>query len=203
MAYALVAHIDDIALGGPRRARTDELLSQVLGHFSQWFDTYKWETNPTIYEGTKFGLTPFMVGLSMEALIRYYEEIGQDSRIQPAIQKAVNGLYSIAWQTGTCAGTGAFYYDTYDRHCPPGWSSLNMLIAPAYAWMYKQTRDTSYRSRFDELFSEAVCRGHYDSVGATSLCTKGNNGEAAYLWSGKQFNQQYRWSMQGVQWRGP
>jgi hypothetical protein len=67
---------------------------------------------------------------------------------------------------------------------------LNLLIAPAYAWSYQDTarrgaRDTTDRDRHDLLFSG-------------SLAVLADRGD---LGTQKQYNQQYRWSAQGLAWR--
>jgi hypothetical protein len=51
-------------------------------------------------------------------------------------------------------------------------ADLNLLIAPMYAWLYKQTGNALYRERGDSIFK----------FGARQ----------AWLGSGKQFNQNYR-----------
>jgi hypothetical protein len=58
---------------------------------------------------------------------------------------------------------------------------LNLLIAPLYAWLWKQTGNPSYRDRGDQLWQGGV--------------------EGAYLDGGKQFNQNYWWSFDYVAWR--
>ena len=63
----------------------------------------------------------------------------------------------------------------------PAAPDLNLLIAPAFAWMYQQTGDTTYRDRGDQIFAGGV-------KGAIST-------------DGKQFNQNYMWSFDYVKWR--
>ena len=58
---------------------------------------------------------------------------------------------------------------------------LNLLIAPAYAWLYRQTGDTAYRERGDQIFEGGVKYG--------------------FIGSGKHFNQHYRWSVEYIKWR--
>ena len=61
---------------------------------------------------------------------------------------------------------------------------LNLLIAPMYAWLYRQTGETKYRDQGDALFAGGV--------------------KKAYLDGGKQFDQNYWWSFDYVRWRsGP
>ena len=56
---------------------------------------------------------------------------------------------------------------------------LNMLIAPAYAWMYHQTGSPIYQQQADAIFRGGV--------------------EDAYLEGAKQFNQNY---LRLILWRG-
>lgn len=60
---------------------------------------------------------------------------------------------------------------------------LNLLIAPAYAWLYRQTGDERMRDQGDEIFAAGVRN-------------------ASPEWGSKQFNQQYFYSFDYVRWRG-
>jgi hypothetical protein len=77
----------------------------------------------------------------------------------------------------------AFQYT--DRVTPTGGTNpapdLNLLIAPAFAWLYHQTGNTKYQVEGDQVFAGGV--------------------KYAYLGSAKQFNQNYRWSFDYVAWR--
>jgi len=117
---------------------------------------------------------PFMTGLLMEALIQYYEE-SKDPRVPPAIKAAVDGLWDRAW----IPAKKSFYYESTQATLAS--PDLNLLIAPAYAWMYKLTGDPVYQQRGDLIFQGGV-------VGA-------------WLDGGKQFSQNYRWSFDYVNWR--
>src|SRR2546425_565089 len=126
-----------------------------------------------------------MVGLTAEALIMEYEKTG-DSRILPALKTALDWLWANAWVTGD----QGFWYDnavanpTVPWPSRPGAPDLNLLIAPAYAWLYRQTGDTKYRDRGDQIFAGGV--------------------QFAFLGGGKQFDQNYKWSFDYVKWRtGP
>ena len=59
-------------------------------------------------------------------------------------------------------------------------ADLNLLIAPAYAWAYKRTYDEFFLNAHDEIFAGAMAVGVY---------------------SGKHYNQQYFWSIDGIDWR--
>jgi hypothetical protein len=63
----------------------------------------------------------------------------------------------------------------------PGAPDLNLLIAPAYAWLYSRTGDTTYRDRGDQIFAGGV--------------------KGAWLDGSKVFNQNYMWSFDYVKWR--
>ena len=58
---------------------------------------------------------------------------------------------------------------------------LNMLIAPAYAWMYHQTGNPIYQKEADAIFAGGV-RG-------------------SYLEGAKQFNQNYLFAFDFLSWR--
>ncbi len=59
---------------------------------------------------------------------------------------------------------------------------LNLLINPFFYWLYKQTADTKWLTRGDALFDCGVRN-------------------PVNLNTGKQYNQAYRWSRQGLCWR--
>lgn len=187
IAYAIKAHLDDEALGAPHRARLDELVNHAIKHYDQWFVSKRAQTNPI----PGVGIQPFMVGLSMQALIAYYEKY-PDPRIPPLIRLATDELYRLAWRPRD----GGFYYNGPGSGIEPG---LNLLIAPAYAWMYMTTGETIYRDRGDEIFKAGVHKTHCASL-VDAQCPEGLT-QGGWLWSGKQFNQQYMWSFDYIKWR--
>ena len=190
----MLNHVDDEKLGQPRRARLAELMDYIRNHHNEWFTGYAISHPVTCgdFPGCMNGLQPFMVGLSMQALI-YYHDLTGDQTVLPMMRRACDWLWTNAWRPNA----GGFYYDsalgTGNGNAEPG---LNLLIAPGYAWMYKMTGETTYRDRGDTIFGEGVRRTHELSV----LGQEGSKG--AYLWDGKQFNQQYMWSFEYLKWRG-
>lgn len=173
VAYVLVSYLDAEAVGAAPRARKAQLLDQALGHIDQWFisKTALFEDD----DGTvRPGKLAFMVGLTMKALIQAHEA-SSDPRIPPAIVAALDGLWNEAW----IPSATAFYYKSTDP--TSGAPDLNLLIAPAYSWMYLQTGDTRFRDRGDQIFAGGVRK--------------------AFLDGSKQFNQNYLWSINYVEWR--
>ncbi len=195
IAYAIKNHLDDEALGAPHRARLNELVNHAIKHYDQWFVSKQAQTKPIPSQYGPIGIQPFMVGLNMQSLIAYYEKY-QDPRIPPLIRLATDELYTLAWRP---AGGGGYYNSGIGTSSGDAEPGLNMLIAPAYAWMYAMTGETMYRDRGDEIFAAGV---HYTHCASSpdSSCPGGVT-KGAYLWSGKQFNQQYVWSFDYVKWR--
>ena len=123
-------------------------------------------------------LKPFMVALTAQALIEYDSRVG-DPRILPALKNAADQIWTRLWLE--------------DKHCfryadrlgePDGMNpapDLNLLIAPLYGWVYFKTKDPEYAIKGDKIFAGGVSQ--------------------AFLGSGKQFNQNYRWSFDYVKWR--
>lgn len=113
--------------------------------------------------------SPFMTGILHEALILYYRLIEPDPRILPAIMKSADFMWRY-WR----AIPKAFIYDpgqldgTPDDLKPA--PDLNMLIAPGYGWLYKQTGDVKWKQRGNLILAGS---------------------KAAWLEGQKQFNQQY------------
>lgn len=162
VAYAITSYLNAERVGAPRRTRLPQLVDQALGHIQEWFVTKRARR-----------VAPFMVGLTAEALIDYYEAT-RDPRVPPAIKLALDGSWADAW----VASASAFWYDNHDRSLAP---DLNLLIAPAYAWLHRQTGNPVYQERGDQIFAGGV--------------------KSAYLGHGKQINQNYRWSFDYVRWR--
>lgn len=185
VAYALISLIDAEALGEPRRARLAELVDLALRHVDQWFisQTYRasMSSDAPAARG-QYYIQPFMVGLTAQALIRYHEHTG-DSRVLPAVKTAMDWLWTHAW----VAQDQAFWYDNWtpDPTQPfpakAGAPNTSLLVAPAFAWLYRQTGDAIYRDRGDQIFSGGVT--------------------GAWLDGGKQYNQSYMWSFAYVRWR--
>jgi hypothetical protein len=163
VAYTIMAYLNAEKVGASRRARLQPLVNQALGHLDQWF-----------VSKTASYVQPFMVGLTAEALIMHYET-SQDPRIPLAIKTAIDWLWANAWR----GKDAAFWYESSDRQV--GAPDLNLLIAPAYAWLYRHTGEPAYRDRGDQIFAGGVRR--------------------AYLGQGKHFNQNYRWSFDYMKWR--
>jgi hypothetical protein len=170
VAYAIVAYINAEALGGVPRARRTALVDQAYGHMDQWFVDFAWTgPAPSVQH-----FSPFMVALTAQALIRDWEDTA-DPRLMPTLRRAADWLWTNAWN----AATEAMWYDALDRtaYAP----DLNLLIAPMYAFLYRQTGEEKYRDQGDALFAGGVRRG--------------------WLGGPKQFNQSYSWSFDYVRWR--
>ena len=75
------------------------------------------------------------------------------------------------------------FYDALNGGTDPGQGApdLNLLIAPMYAFLYRQTGEAKYREQGDALFAAGV--------------------DGSWLDGAKQFNQSYWWSFDYVKWR--
>jgi hypothetical protein len=169
VAYSIMSDLNAETVGQPPPARLGDLVTQAIGHLDQWFVS---KTAPY--------LQPFMAGLTMEALIQYNTAVGGDPRILPAIQSAVDSMWSHNW----LPENQSFQY--VDQQLsgvggPDPAPDLNMLIAPAYAWMYHQTGNPMYQQEADAIFKGGV--------------------EDAYLQGAKQFNQNYLFAFDFLTWR--
>jgi hypothetical protein len=170
-AYAIDAYLDAELVGAPPNPRLPKYVDIALGHIDQWFGGHQ-----------TVDVRPFMVGLTSEALIRWYDKT-HDPRVLPALKLAADWMWKNAWMPGA----QAFYYQNIPGSDTPASAvglkapDLNLLIAPLYAWVYQQTGDVHYRDWGDQVFAGGV--------------------EHAWLGQGKQFNQNYRWAFDYVQWR--
>jgi PKD repeat protein len=164
VAYALNTHLVHERLGGVRGPFLQDLVEAAIGHFDQWF-----------VSGKAAYVQPFMVALSAEALIGYYELTG-DNRVPPLLKLAADRLWEKSWDPST----RSFLYYNGDGTSEPS-PDLNLLIAPLYGWVYRQTADAAYRTKGDEIFTGGV--------------------QGAWLQGGKQFSESYRWSFDYLKWR--
>jgi hypothetical protein len=165
------AYIIDVFLaaeraGQPRDPRLATAVNYALGHIDQWFVTK-----------TCSDMLPWMVSLTLEALINYHERTN-DSRITPKVQLAADELWRTAWLPDQKA---FFYQSSANPKVPAG--DVNLMIAPAYAWLWQRTADAKYQQRGDEIFSSGI--------------------NASFFWpgGGKLFSQNYRWTFSFVKWR--
>ncbi len=192
VAYATLAFINAEKIGYTRNSQLESYIDLMLGHFDQWFVS----VNARCLSGCTpaavgdYYIQPFMIGLILDALIDYYDEITHDPRIPVIVKTAVDWLWEHAWY----APGGMFWYENYiadPSTIPSGyWTppvtpttsvDLNLLIAPAFAWLYRMTGDTTYRDNGDTIFAGGVA--------------------GAFISGAKQFNQNYKWSFDYVEWR--
>ena len=84
------------------------------------------------------------------------------------------------WNDEGGSGYSTFRYEDIKSAGPT--IDLNLLIAPAYAWLFQHYSDMKYINIADRLFTSGV-----------SLSNTG--------WNTKIFNQNYRWSFDYIKWR--
>jgi hypothetical protein len=202
VAYAVRSYLDAEKLGQPRRARLADMVAQLYNDIDEWFISKKYRVpaGSGSWDG-QYYIAPFMPGLAMESLIMWHEA-SNDPKVLPAVKVALDWLWDNAW----VPNGGAFWYDNrpgssgvIDPNHPwtnPPWDpsnpmgnfpyiaapDLNLIIAPAYAWYYKMTGDTTYRDRGDAIFGGGV-----------------RNAQVG--WDEKIFNQNYLYSFKYVEWR--
>lgn len=167
VAYTIMSYLNAAQLGAAPNPRLPLLVDQAYGHLEQWFETR-----------TASYMRPFMVALTAQALIEYDAYIGSEK----ALEK-IKGALEDVWQTTWIPEQQTFQYT--DREHESGGTEpahdLNLLIAPAYAWVYHKTGDVSFLDKADAAFSGGV--------------------KNAWLENPKQFNQNYRWSFAYLRWR--
>src|SRR5947207_484476 len=77
VAYAIMSYINAEKVGAAPRARLPELVDQALGHMDQWFGSQSFRC-PSICDPAaavgQYYIQPFMVGLTSEALIMYFDK---------------------------------------------------------------------------------------------------------------------------------
>ncbi len=163
-AYNILAFLDNEEAGGEPNPNLTSYVDNALGHLDQWF----------VQKSTSY-VKPFMFALTAQALIEY-ERRTHDRRILPALETAANALWSEMWHSDK-GGFGYLNVETFEAG-PGAAPELNLLIAPVYGWLFRQTGDTKWRERGGLVFAGGV----------------GNS----WLDGGKQFSQNYRWSFEFV-----
>ena len=193
--YTELGALDDNAIIGPSSANIANQMSDRLvklyefakGHLNQWFAQ---DTNDdTLY------VKPFMVGLTTKSLIEYVEDTPEetdDQELSGILRDGLTGMWNDAW----VQGSQAFRYidrvpanrskldppEQGDQRYPESLldpaPDLNLLISPAYQWVYQETGDAWFRDRANEIFSGGV--------------------QGAYLGGNKQFFENYFWSFEQI-----
>ena len=187
VAYCGMTHLDAESLGEPKQAYRDRMTTDALGHIDQWM-TYTYKTPVPFAEDPdcagKAWFQPFMGGLTLKYLIQIQE---QSTSQDPILTAKIKALADWMMEKHWVAADESFFYAscTVDSGATylvrPGAPDLSLLIAPAYAWLYKTTKDVKYRDFGDKVFAGGV--------------------KKAYLDGNKQFNQNYLWSFDYVKWR--
>ena len=117
----------------------------------------------TLYSG---GQKNYMVGMLLTSLVRYYDEVTPDARIQPAVKRAVDYMFATQWH----ADVLGMPYCSVDHgaDCAGGYiiPDLNNLIVPAVAWYYYHTGDATFATRVDNLLQgDATGRAWWQASG--------------------------------------
>lgn len=174
-AYIIHTYIIAAELLGT--AEFDPLLQAAVGNALSHLDA--WSVSRTADH-----VKPFMVGLTAEALIAYYER-SPDPRVIEALSNASRFIWDALWDQGS----QSFLYiscrpgSTHSECLEPNYTTpdLSLLIAPMYAWLYFQTGQEEFAARADRIFAGGV-RG-------------------ADLTIGKHYSQSYRWGYDYSEWR--
>jgi hypothetical protein len=168
VAYAIITYLNSEEVGSSHKVRLEAFVNQALGHLDQWFGS---RNAPYVHS--------FMVALTARALIRYWEKTG-DPRIISALSFSLSALWDLNWVE---AEQGFRYQSAVSEsgNDTKPTADLNLLIAPAYAWVSYVTGDSDAALRADKIFASGVRK--------------------AYMERPKQFNQNYLWSFDYLRWR--
>ena len=170
-AYAAEAYINAEKLGAPRDPRLARVVDYLLAYFEMSFVS---RVTP--------GHQTFMDGLAAEALIEAYG-LTKDPRVLPTLEIMCDWM----WREGWDHKRKQLVYNPEPKgpNCTDGCQSyatdLVNLVAPAFAWVWRQTGEDKYRAEGDDLCAHAL--------------------DSDISYSGKIFSQNYRWSFDYVRWR--
>ena len=173
-AYLLEAQVEAERLGEPRNPVMAKTASLLLGHFQILFSDFTYQLHQTFYDG-----------IGVRALIEYHD-LTKDPRVLPAVKTMLDWMWFKGWDP--VAKKLVYNPEPSGPKRPPesggcqkyGTELIN-LIVPAFAWYYRQTGDTAYSNRGDEMWSHAL--------------------DTDISYSGKIFSQNYQWSFDFLKWR--
>ena len=168
------------------------------GQLYQWSLTHlqKWAAVDVQY------CRPFMMGLVCKSLIDYHTHVTEDPLIVTRMSAALDYIWDTCWKetAGAWGRAQAFTYS--DRpssqivpasHAASGMDQvtqpdLNMLVCPAFGWLYKMTGLIKWRERGDKIFTGGIpiYNGNVHNGGSYL-------GQPNQYVSGKQLNQQLYW----------
>jgi hypothetical protein len=98
------------------------------------------------------GQKNFMVGILLNALVRYYEEVSPDPRIPVAVKRAVDYMWATQW----VPRERGFKYVSVDstkegiNQSKPE-PSLNGLVIPGFSFVAAHTGDARYRMQVADI----------------------------------------------------
>lgn len=182
IAYGLEQNIVAVKNGEVEHpARVAAYVDMALKHIDIWTSQ-----NYIVSDTNWHFVQPFMTGLTASSLIQYYEytvaQGSPDTRIPPALKAIADWVWNTTWVPNVKNGYGAFIYKWWTVNTPRvGAPDLNLLIAPYYAWVYKNTCNVTYRERADLIFAGGV--------------------KLADIKTGKRFDQSYRNAFDYLNWR--
>jgi len=190
VAYCARAYDDSELVGFAQNARKNVLLDQMMfgtnSHFVQWLTGQA--IAPVGFDGAQecVGLNyyqPFMAGISMNVAMQIWQR-SNDPRIVTNVQKLADFTWAQSWDPvkrafwyENCSAPGTFNWIRAKTGSP----DLNLMLAPAWAWLWKRTGNDKYRIQGDQIWEGGV--------------------QGAYLEQGKQFNQNYSESFNYLKWR--
>jgi hypothetical protein len=153
---------------------------------------------------------PFMMGLTCKALIDYYYYVSQDTIIIDRIRAGLDYIWDSCWKAtaGAWGRANAFTYtdrptdqmfplthrtsQALDQFTQP---DLNMIVCPAFGWMYHVTGESKWRTRGDQIFTGSIPI-YNGNVGVSGA----DLGQPNQYVSGKRHNQQLYWGPKYFLW---
>jgi hypothetical protein len=169
-------------------------IDHVLGHMDQ----ICWSRNAQYWQ-------TFIVGLQANALLRILDGGHADARILPAVKACADYLWTNSWNA-ISDDQNAFAYSNFHIQTNCGKANcgispngiLNLLVAPMYARIFKETGLTQYQTEGDTIWQ---CGVQFCDVSGGAENSIGNGNGPSGGESGKAFSENYYWSSNYVTWR--
>ncbi len=145
-ANLINAYLASEEVGQPQSTNVPVAVAFALGHLERW------------QQGISGDFEPYAVALTLDALINWHIQT-RDPRIPPALKAAADWLWSNYWNPTTKSFPAIVcQLGSKNPDCQANYTGAdtNLLFAPAYAWIGKQSGDEIEKDRAKQLFTGGI-----------------------------------------------
>ncbi len=219
VAYLISAHINAEKFGLPRQEEVLALfVTMAMNHLEQWITETYYDV-----DANRHRLAPFMVGLTAEALIEYYEWEVENQRDPSALfshptviqyptptrsipealqQVAYHMRYTATVESGVNAGKPMWVEDVGGTSYPFNDEGGTGYSALRYESINNARPSPTLSLLIAPLYAWVFKHtGEIDYINIGDKLWEGGVALANVGWNTKTYNQNYRWSFDYIKWR--